>query len=87
MAESNLTTSMVVSFSERLENESARQYAALAERFPEHAAEFSLAAEECSKHKVWITRTYQETISDALEACFCFQGLDLAHYRAGKSPS
>ena len=80
MAEHNLTASMVVSFSERLEDESASYYAALAERFPEHSTVFSEAAHECAKHKVWIIRTYRETISDALEACFCFQGLDLRHY-------
>ena len=32
------------------------------------------------KNKTWGVRTYQETISDALEATFCFEGMDLGDY-------
>ena len=35
---------------------------------------------ESGKNKTLVNRTYQETISDALEAAFCFEGLDLRNY-------
>jgi len=31
---------------------------------------------------VLVTRTYQETITDAIEACFSFRGLNLSDYLA-----
>ncbi len=80
MEEINLTTATVISFSQQLEEDSAAFYEQLAERFTEHADTFMAAVKQSHKNKVWITRTYQETISDALEACFCFQGLNLKDY-------
>jgi hypothetical protein len=37
-------------------------------------------ARESRKNKILIVRTYQETITDALEACYCFEGLSLGDY-------
>ncbi len=80
MEDINLTASMIVSFSEKLEDATATFYQELSRRFPDQSAAFTKAAEDAQKHKVWIVRTYQETISDALEACFCFQGMSLQDY-------
>ena len=81
MDDINLTASMIVSFSERLEDATTAFYLELAGRFAAQADAFAQAAEDAQKHKVWIVRTYQETISDALEACFCFQGMSLKDYQ------
>jgi hypothetical protein len=80
MDDVNLTASMIVSFSKKLEDETAAFYQQLAGRFAEQGDAFAKAAEDAQKHKTWIVRTYQETISDALEACFCFQGMNLREY-------
>jgi hypothetical protein len=80
MTVQNLTTSMVIHFSDDLESQCASFYSHLAERHPDHASAFGGASQQCQKHRVWITRTYQETISDALEACFCFQGMQLEDF-------
>jgi hypothetical protein len=39
-------------------------------------------AKECEKNKTLVVRTYRETITDALEAGFSFEGLDLRDYDA-----
>ncbi len=80
MEDVNLTASMIVSFSEQLEDATTSFYEELCGRFPDHSEAFAKAAEDAQKHKTWIVRTYQETISDALEACFCFQGMNLQDY-------
>lgn len=38
--------------------------------------------EQGAKSRNRVVRTYQETISDALEACFCFEGLRLDDFDA-----
>jgi rubrerythrin len=80
MEDANLTTAMIISHSENLEDATAAFYEELARRHTEHREAFSGAAQDAQKHKVWVVRTYQETISDALEACFCFQGMRLRDY-------
>lgn len=81
MAEANPTTSEIVSLASELQEESARLYEGLAARFPALAERFTAFAAEDRKGGLQIVRTYQETISDALEACFCFRGLRLADHR------
>jgi rubrerythrin len=73
-----LTTSAIMSRVERLEDDSAAFYEKLASRFEEGRQAFQEFAEESGKNKTHLLRTYQETISDALEATFSFQGLDLS---------
>lgn len=80
MENQDLTASAIIHFSEKLENRSTAFYKELAARFAEHKEAFLAFARESQKNKVWVTRTYQETISDALEACFCFEGLPLNDY-------
>ncbi len=81
MDDTNVTASMIVSFSEKLEDATTAFYETLAHKFAERSHAFAKAAQDAQKHKVWLVRTYQETISDALEACFCFQGMNLKHHK------
>ncbi|MBM3188337.1 MAG: hypothetical protein FJZ90_06395 [Chloroflexi bacterium] len=80
MSDQPLTAAAIISFTERLEDASATFYEALAKAFPEHARTFEGYARDCGKHKVQVQRTYQETITDALEAGYSFEGLRLADY-------
>ncbi len=79
---SNVTASAIISFAEKLEAESSGFYRNLAEKFEgDHKETFLFFANESDKNKKLIIRTYQETISDALEACFSFEGTNLDDYR------
>ena len=80
MDESNVTAAAVISFTERLEDASSAFYGDLAGRWPEHQEKFSSFARDCGRNKTQVVRTYQETISDALDATFSFKGLKLAEY-------
>jgi rubrerythrin len=77
LASQGTTTSGVVSFAERLEERSAVLYERLAEHFPEHAQLFGGFARDSKSSKVLVTRTYQETVTDALETGYSFEGIDL----------
>jgi len=80
MADTVVTASRVISFAEALESRSEAFYTDLAERFPDARERFLAFAEDCGKNRVSLVRTYRETVSDALETGFSFQGLDLADY-------
>jgi rubrerythrin len=80
MEEKSTTASAIISFAENLEDSSARFYRELADRFGNDRETFSSFANESEKNKLLVTRTYQETITDALEACFSFKGLDQSRY-------
>lgn len=80
MEESNVTAAAVISFIERLEDASSEFYKDLASRWPEHHEQFSSFARDCDRNKAQVIRTYQETISDALDATFSFKGLKLEDY-------
>lgn len=80
MSEGPLTASAIISFSTNLEARSAGFYRELAVCFPQHEDAFAGWAEDCEKSSMQVTRTYQETITDALEAGFSFSGLSLAAY-------
>ena len=80
MEEPSATASAIISFAEKLEDATARFYEELAERYDEDKETFLAFAKESRKSKVQLIRTYQETISDALEACFSFKGLNLSDY-------
>lgn len=83
MENSTLTTSAIMSFAEKLEDDSSAFYEKLAERFEAGRDAFLGFAKESQKNKVHLVRTYQETISDALEATFSFEGLELSDYDFG----
>jgi rubrerythrin len=78
MENSTLTASAIMSFAEKLEDDSAAFYEELAARFDEGREVFLGFAKASKKNKTHLVRTYQETISDALEATFSFEGLELA---------
>ena len=71
------TASAIISFAKKLEDNSSKFYEDLAERYAEGGETFLAFAKESKKSKVLVTRTYQETITDAIEACFSFRGLNL----------
>jgi len=75
-----VTASAIISFAEKLEDLSSKFYINLTERFVEDREIFLSFAKESEKNRILVTRTYQETITDALEACFSFKGLNLNDY-------
>jgi rubrerythrin len=77
MDNATLTASAIMSFSENLENQSAVFYEKLAYKFDEHRDAFLRFSKESKKSKTHLVRTYQETISDALEATFSFEAIEL----------
>ena len=82
MGECRVTASAVISFVERLEDGAAALYTQMAVRYPQAEARLIGFAGECKKDKIFVVRTYQETITDALEACYAFEGLGLDDYVA-----
>lgn len=78
--EKPITASAIISFTEKTENDTIKLYEEMADRFPQEKETFLLFAKEGEKNKVLVKRTYQETISDALEACFSFEDLNLEDY-------
>ncbi len=74
------TCSAIISFAEKLESNSSKFYEELAEKYEENKEIFLAFAKEGRKNKVLVTRTYQETITDALEACFI--QINLSNYLA-----
>jgi rubrerythrin len=80
MENSTLTASAIMSFTEKLEDDSSAFYEKLAKRFDEGKEAFLSLAKDSKKNKTHLVRTYQETISDALEAMFSFEGLELPDY-------
>jgi len=79
MEEPNVTASAILSFADKLEDDSSKFYGKLAERYADDKETFLSFVEESRKNKVLVIRTYQETITDALEACF-IKGLNLNDY-------
>ena len=73
----NPTTSSVISYLQSLGNYSEKFYRGLTDRFPEYSSLFLGFANESKSYSVLISRTYQETVTDALETAFSFEGFDL----------
>jgi hypothetical protein len=85
MSEQPLTAAAIMAYTQELEARSARLYETLAGRFAAHQAMFAEFARDSQKNGTQVLRTYQETISDALEAGFSFQGASLPDYEADVS--
>jgi rubrerythrin len=66
------TASESISFAKELENESAKFYEGLAERYPEDQDVFLSFAQENGKYVKEIERAYYGVITDAIEGCFAF---------------
>jgi rubrerythrin len=74
------TASAVINFAEKLEDQSSSFYEELAKKFADDKEAFDSFAKESKKSKVLVVRTYRETITDAIEACYSFEGLNLDDY-------
>lgn len=74
------TCSAIISFAEKLEDNSSKFYEELAKKYTEGKETFLAFAKESRMNKVLVTRTYQETITDAIEACFI--QINLSEYLA-----
>jgi len=66
------TASEIISFAKKLENESAKFYEGLAERYSKDKDVFLAFAEENGKNVTQIERAYYGVITDAIESCFAF---------------
>jgi len=66
------TASSVISFVKSLEDESAKFYQDLAQRYAESKDVFIAFATENKKNIVQIERAYYGVITDAIEGCFAF---------------
>jgi rubrerythrin len=73
------TASSVISFARELEEDSAKFYQELAERYPQSEDTFLAFVKENKKYVVQTERAYYGVISDALEGCFAFD-LDSEKY-------
>ena len=80
MENTNPTASAIMTFSEKLEDDSLSLYESLAGKFDQAKEVFLGFAKESKKNKVHLVRTYQETITDALEATFSFEGLEFPEF-------
>lgn len=70
------TASSAISFAKRLEDESMKFYESFSEQYPE-IKEISVSLiSENKKNKTFIDTAYYGVISDALEGCFSFEGID-----------
>lgn len=74
------TASEAISFSKELETESAKFYENLAQRYAEGKEIFLSFAKENNKNIVQTERAYFGVISDAIEGCFSFKGIDTDNY-------
>ena len=77
------TASALISFYSKLEDQTEKFYSCLAENkhYLKGRDTFLAFAKENKKHKMMVTRTYREGITDAFEACFSFTGLHEDAYR------
>ena len=66
------TASAIISFAKKLEQDSAKFYGDLAQRYVKDRDIFLPFAEENRKNVVQIERAYYGVITDAIEGCFAF---------------
>lgn len=76
----SITASAIVGFAQRFEDESSEFYNKMAKKYENERELFLRFVREGTKNRILITRTYQETISDALEACFSFEDFNPNDY-------
>ena len=66
------TTSEVISFTKKLEEDGAKLYEDLAQRYMEDRETWLSFAKENRRNVIQIERTYYSVITDAIEGCFAF---------------
>jgi len=80
------TCSEAISLSRELENESAKFYQELSQRFEKDKDLFLTFAKENAKYVTQIERAYYGVITDAIEGCFAFD-LNPEDYQVKAAPS
>jgi len=75
------TTSAVISFAKELEDNSVKYYENLIQKYPQNKEIFLSFIKESKKNIVLVQRVYYEVISDAIEGCFSFEGIDTDNYK------
>jgi len=66
------TASEVISFTKKLEEDSAKFYQELSRKFEQDKGVFLSFAKENEKNRVQVERAYYGVITDAIEGCFAF---------------
>lgn len=84
MIEQSHTCSSILSFAQKLEEDFKTLYETLARRYLAAREMFLGFSEESEKNKILVKRTYQETISDALEACYSLEGMKMEDFALEK---
>jgi hypothetical protein len=74
------TAAAVIRFAEEIEEKSARLYDNCAKKYKEGEETFLSFLSENKKNVSFVKRAYYGVISDALEACFSFEGLTVDEY-------
>ncbi|UCD70914.1 MAG: hypothetical protein JSW70_07895 [Syntrophobacterales bacterium] len=74
------TMAAVMSFVSKIENESAEFYQDYARRYPKTGETFSSFIKENKRFEKVIKQTYFGVITDTIEACYSFEGLDADDY-------
>lgn len=75
------TTSAVISFTKELEENSTKFYENLIKKYPQNKETFLSFIKENKKNIILVQRVYYEVITDAIEGCFSFKGLDTDNYK------
>ena len=75
------TASAVISFAKELEETSIKYYENLIQKYPQDKEIFLSFIKENKKNMISVQRVYQEVITDAIEGCFSFEGLDTNDYK------
>jgi len=70
------TAAAVIRFATEVEEKSAKFYDDCAKKYGENAESFLSFVRENKKNVTFVKRAYYGVISDALEACFSFEGLE-----------
>ena len=70
------TASSAISFSKKLEDDSIKFYESLTGKYPEGEEAFLSFVRENKQNKASVERTYYGVITDAIEGCFSFEGID-----------
>jgi len=74
------TASAVISFAKELEENSIKYYEKFIQKYPKDKEIFLSFIKESKKNIVSVQRVYYEVITDAIEGCFSFEGLDTDNY-------
>lgn len=80
MTRQDATASTIIRLAEKLEESTIAFYERVAKEFGKDQETYQCFIEESRESKKLVRRTYQETISDALEACFSFEGINFDEY-------